>query len=95
LLYHRPTSIADILLGALQGYYPSVLVAILGLLFGTVFCAVGYIMNRSRGKTGTSAVPMWDYYAKRWRNAPLFEPIFAVAASTQTPPPRQAPRTPR
>ena len=27
---------------------------------------------------------MWDFYAKRWRNAPLFEPIFAVSAATQT-----------
>ena len=37
-----------------------------------------------RGRFGTSAIPMWDYYVKRWRNAPLFEPIFAVPAATQT-----------
>ena len=56
------------------------------MLFGFfLFCCVGYAFNRWRGKFGPTAVPMFDYYAKRWRNAPLFEPIFAVSASTQTP----------
>ena len=61
-----------------------VLIMLVALLF---FCCVGYGFNRWRGRFGTSAIPMWDFYAKRWRNAPLFEPIFAVQAATQTPPP--------
>ena len=83
--------------GALQGYYPILLVALVGLISLTCFCGVGYAVNRSRGRFGTAAVPMWDYYAKRWRNAPLFEPIFSVSAATQTPNPRPftpAPYTP-
>ena len=60
-------------------------------LIGVIaFCSVGYVLNRSRGRFGTAAVPMWDYYAKTWRNAPLFEPIFHVSASTQTPTPAAA-----
>lgn len=85
-----PTSFGAILLGALQGYYPAVLVALLALFGCVCFCGIGYIVNRAAGRVGTSAVPMWDYYAKRWRNAPLFEPIFAVSATTQTPPPKLA-----
>ena len=71
-----------------MGYYPVLMVTLLALMLITCFCLAGYIVNRWRGRFGTAAVPMWEYYAKTWRNAPLFEPIFAVAATTQTPTPR-------
>ena len=69
-----------------MGYYPVLMVTLLALMLITCFCLAGYIVNRWRGRFGTAAVPMWEYYAKTWRNAPLFEPIFAVSAATQTPP---------
>lgn len=73
--------------GGLSGYYPVVMVALLALMLLTLACILGYVVNRWRGRFGTAAVPLWEYYAKTWRNAPLFEPIFAVSAATQTPPP--------
>ena len=74
-------------MGGLQGFYPVLLVTLVALMALILFCLVGYVVNRWRGRFGTAAIPMWEYYAKTWRNAPLFEPIFAVSAATQTPPP--------
>jgi len=84
-------SYTTILLEGIWGFYPIVLITFVLLTALCCFCCMGYIFNRWLGRFGTSAVPMWDYYAKRWRNAPLFEPIFAVPAATQTtaPPPKQ------
>jgi len=76
-----------IFMEAIQGFYPLLFIFFLLSVGLCIFCCVGYGFNRWRGRFGTSAIPMWDYYAKRWRNAPLFEPIFAVPAATQTPPP--------
>jgi len=78
---------AEVLMGGLQGFYPVLLVTLVALMALILFCLVGYVVNRWRGRFGTAAIPMWEYYAKTWRNAPLFEPIFAVSAATQTPPP--------
>jgi len=72
-------------LAGFAGYYPLLFVALVALIGLLAFCCLGYCFNRWRGRFGTSAVPMFDFYAKRWRNAPLFEPIFAVSAATQTP----------
>jgi len=69
---------------SLQGFMPVAFIALLFLFTFLGFCCFGYSFNRWRGATGTAAIPLWDYYAKRMRNAPLFEPIFAVSAATQT-----------
>ena len=82
-----PRYLAVVFMEGLQGYHPVMLPTVIMLLALLCFCCVGYTFNRWRGRFGTSAIPMWDYYAKRWRNAPLFEPIFAVPAATQTPAP--------
>ena len=82
-----PRYLGTVFLEGIQGFYPVMLVTFVGLCALLCFCCLGYSFNRWRGRFGTSAIPMWDYYAKRWRNAPLFEPIFAVPAATQTPPP--------
>ncbi len=55
------------------------------LIFSLFFFCGGYLVNKARGKWGVSAIPLWDFYAKKWRNAPIFEPIFSVSAATQTP----------
>uniref|UniRef100_A0A7S2BFZ6 EGF-like domain-containing protein n=1 Tax=Haptolina brevifila TaxID=156173 RepID=A0A7S2BFZ6_9EUKA len=89
-----PTTFGSVLLGGFQGYYPVVLICLFGFIGCICFCGLGYILNRAAGRVGTAAVPMWDYYAKRWRNAPLFEPIFAVSATTQTPPARPVAKAP-
>ena len=37
----------------------------------------GYLVNRCMlGKSGLSALPLYDYFMKKWRDAPLFEPVF-------------------
>ena len=82
-----PRYMGVVFLEGLQGFHPVFLITFVALFALLLFCCVGYTFNRWRGRNGTSAVPMWDFYAKRWRNAPLFEPIFAVPAATQTPPP--------
>jgi hypothetical protein len=87
--------VTEIFVGGLMGYYPVLLVMLLALLLLTCFCLSGYLVNRWRGRYGTAAVPMWEYYAKTWRNAPLFEPIFAVSAATQTPQPPPQAKNPR
>mmetsp|Transcript_18872 Transcript_18872/g.48236 ORF Transcript_18872/g.48236 Transcript_18872/m.48236 type:complete len:557 (+) Transcript_18872:24-1694(+) len=83
----------EVLYGGLQGYSPVLLVTLVSLMALSVFCICGYCVNRWRGRFGTAAVPMWEYYAKTWRNAPLFEPIFAVSAATQTQTPPPAKRS--
>jgi hypothetical protein len=80
-----PITLVSVFLVAVQGYYPIMMITLFVLCAMIGFCCLGYCFNRWRGKFGTAAVPLFDYYAKRWRNAPLFEPIFAVSASTQTP----------
>ncbi|KAL3934004.1 MAG: hypothetical protein SGPRY_000026 [Prymnesium sp.] len=71
----QPQSLKSVLVGSTFAYSPiSVLVFYL-LIFLFGFCLLGYIINRFNGRLGTSAIPMWDYYAKKWRNAPLFEPV--------------------
>lgn len=74
----------QMLLTGLQARNPLIMITMLLLIGMLCFCCMGYCFNRWRGRFGTSAIPLWDYYAKRWRNAPLFEPIFAVSATTQT-----------
>ncbi|KAL1526391.1 hypothetical protein AB1Y20_015104 [Prymnesium parvum] len=78
----EPQSIKDAFLGGMFAYYPIFVLFFYSFIFLFMFCFVGYIMNRCNGRFGTSAIPMWDYYAKKWRNAPLFEP---VVHSTQRP----------
>ena len=63
---------------------PLLLMTILFLGGVGMFCCLGYVCNRVQGESGTKAVPMWDYYSKRWRNAPEFEPVHSVSAGTQT-----------
>ena len=37
----------------------------------------GYLVNRCMlGKSEMSALPLYDYFMKKWRDAPLFEPVF-------------------
>lgn len=69
---------------AFRGFFPIAAIALLFFISIFLFCCFGYLFNRFTGRFGTAAIPMWDYYAKRWRNAPLFEPIFFASASTQT-----------
>jgi hypothetical protein len=80
-----PLAIGEVLIGSLDGSSPLFLVIVVALGVGLSFCLFGYAFNRLQGRSGTSAVPLWDHYSNQWRNAPLFEPIFAVAASTQMP----------
>ena len=84
-----PRYLGIVFLEGIQGFHPVMLPTFIALSALLCFCCVGYTFNRWHGRFGTSAVPMWDYYAKRWRNAPLFEPIFAVPAATQTPAPHK------
>ena len=82
--------LSAVFLEGLQGFNPVMLPTTVALMGLCCFCCMGYSFNRWRGRFGTSAIPMWDYYAKRWRNAPLFEPIFAVPAATQTAAPQES-----
>ena len=63
------------MLGGMYAYYPQFVLIFYSACFLFGFCTLGYVVNRMNGKFGTSAIPMWDYYAKKWRNAPLFEPV--------------------
>ena len=71
---------SDALLGGLFAYYPAFVLFFYGSVFFFLFCILGYLVNRCNGKWGTSAIPMWDYYSKKWRNAPLFDPVYSSAS---------------
>jgi len=79
-----PRTAGVVFFEGIQGFSPVLLISFVAICGLVCFCCTGYSFNRWRGRFGTSAIPMWDYFAKRWRNAPLFEPIFAVPAATQT-----------
>ena len=57
---------------------PLVLV-VLTTLFLLVTCfVVQHIRNLCAGKYGLGAIPLYDFFMKKWRNAPTFEPVYAT-----------------
>jgi hypothetical protein len=75
-----PPTGGELLLLVLQGASPALLVGALAVLGTFGACTVGYVLNRSRGRAGTAAIPMWAYLSKRWADAPLFEPMRSPGA---------------
>ena len=52
--------------------------AVLTTLFLLVVCfVVQHVRNLCAGKYGLSAIPLYDFLMKKWRNAPTFEPVYA------------------
>ena len=53
--------------------------AVLTTLFLLVVCfVVQHVRNLCAGKYGLSAIPLYGFLMKKWRNAPTFEPVYAT-----------------
>lgn len=80
-----PQPLIRLLSPSIMGHMPIALVAVVFVGLFLLFTVAGYAYNRARGVRGVAALPMWDYYAKRWTDAPVFEPTVAVSVNTPTP----------
>lgn len=67
-----------VLVGGISLELPLVLVVLTTLFLLVVCFVVQHIRNLCAGKYGLGAIPLYDYFMKKWRNAPTFEPVYAT-----------------
>jgi len=67
-----------VLVGGLSLELPLVLVVLTTLFLLVVCFVVQHIRNLCAGKYGLGAIPLYDFFMKKWRNAPTFEPVYVT-----------------
>ena len=77
-----PIRAGDIVAILTSGASPVVLIALAFLSSGVIFCCAGYVFNRTRGRAGVAAIPLWEYGEKSWLDAPVFTPVSVAASAT-------------
>ena len=71
-------TVMQIMQSGLRAELPLVAVVLVLLLFLVVCFVLAHVRNLLSGKFGLAAVPLYDFFMKKWRNAPIYEPVYYV-----------------